>query len=199
MCELHRELKAGSTKGLVGLTFDDAYENFLQHALPILEESGFSATVFAVAGLIGRENTWAHSFAPVPRMKLLGVDGLRELMERGIEIGSHSMSHPKVGGLDPEALDKEVAGSRRVLSEVLDAQVYGFCYPYGSLDSAAAQAARRAGYAYACAYKKRVEQSVYDWPRMFVGERDSALRLTVKRAAYSPYAKITAKIGGDPV
>ena len=50
MRELSRAMTTGDTKRLVGLTFDDGYEDFLSTALPILEAVGFSATVFVVAG-----------------------------------------------------------------------------------------------------------------------------------------------------
>lgn len=186
--------RSTDARNLVGLTFDDAYQNFLDYALPVLESFGFSATVFAVAGRLGEQNSWIDKDAdPPPRMDLLGPEGLRELVERGIEVGSHTMTHPRLGEMNPEALDEEVADSRSVLREVLGTPVEGFCYPYGSLNGAAVQVARKAGYAYACAYKARVERSVYDLPRMFVGERDGPLRLAVKLKVYSPYARITSK------
>ncbi len=53
--ELLRAVTSGTAKGLVGLTFDDAYEDFLHTALPILERFGFSATLFAL-GSLPREN-----------------------------------------------------------------------------------------------------------------------------------------------
>lgn len=188
-----RSPKAGA-RNLVGLTFDDAYRNFLDNALPVLESFGFSATVFAVAGRLGEQNSWIDDDTdPPPRMDLLGPEGLRELVERGVEVGSHTMTHPRLGETDSGALDEEVNDSRGVLREILGIPVEGFCYPYGSLNEASVQAVRKAGYAYACAYKARVERSVYDLPRMFVGERDGPLRLTVKLKAYSPYARITSK------
>ena len=37
----------------VVLTFDDGYLSVLEHALPVLQPHGFSATVFLVAGMMG--------------------------------------------------------------------------------------------------------------------------------------------------
>ena len=51
-------LRSGSTEKLVALTFDDGYVNFYNTALPILDAHNFSATVFPVAGLIGKSNVW---------------------------------------------------------------------------------------------------------------------------------------------
>jgi peptidoglycan/xylan/chitin deacetylase (PgdA/CDA1 family) len=184
-------LRAAGTKGarkLVGLTFDDGYDNFLYAALPILERYGFSATVFAVGGMLGAENTWDEW----PRMRLLGAEGIREAAKRGMEVSSHGMSHIRLSGLRTEQLEKEVVESRRVLGEILDEAVEGFCYPYGSVDGAAAQSARRAGYAYACACLTRVESNIYDLPRPPVWEIDGPLMLMAKLKVFPLYFEVTS-------
>lgn len=180
MRELYSAMSFGDTRGLVGLTFDDGYEDFLGTAVPTLEKLGFSATVFVVAGMLGKENTWEHGDGPRSRLRLLEADGVREVLERGMEVGSHSVTHPRLSGLDSETLIHEVGDSRQILSEIVNAPIEGFCYPYGALDGAAVQAARGVGYVYAVATKKQVEGGLYDWPRTYVGEKDSPLRLGAK-------------------
>lgn len=187
MRELLQAWKSGSVKGLVGLTFDDGYEDFLYTALPVLERFGFSATVFVVAGMLGGENDWEHYFSPRSRLKLVGAAGIREISERGMEVGSHSMHHPALPNLEIETLETEVSDSRRVLSEVLSADVEGFCYPYGILDHASIQAVRRAGYAYACAANARVEWTIHDLPRTPVADRDRLLRFAAKLMIHAQY------------
>jgi len=173
-------MNTGDARGLVGLTFDDGYEDILSTALPTLETLGFSATLFVVAGMLGEENTWEHRGGPVPRLRLLEADGVREVSERGMEIGSHSVTHPRLSGLDSGTLIREVGDSRQMLSEIVNAPVEGFAYPYGAVDRPAVRAARNAGYVYAVATKKQVEGGLHDWPRTYVGEKDSLLRLGVK-------------------
>lgn len=180
MRELCRAMNTGDTRGLVGLTFDDGYEDFLSAALPTLERLGFSATVFVVTAMLGKVNTWEHRGVPRVQLRLLEANGVREISERGMEVGSHTVTHPRLPGVDPEALVHEVSNSRHVLSEILGAPVKGFCYPYGDLDGQAIRAARRAGYAYAVGTKKSIEHGLYDWPRTYVGEKDSPLRLGLK-------------------
>src|SRR5829696_8401847 len=130
MRELYLALNAGEAKGLVGVTFDDGYEDFLGAAVPRLEKLGFSATVFVVAGMLGKENTWEHGGGPRPQLRLLGADGVREALERGMEIGSHSVTHLRLSGLDSGTLIDEVSNSRQMLSEIVNAPVEGFSYPY---------------------------------------------------------------------
>jgi peptidoglycan/xylan/chitin deacetylase (PgdA/CDA1 family) len=186
--ELLRAVGTERVKGLVGLTFDDGYDNFLYDALPILEKYGFSATVFVVSGMLGAENTWDDG----PRMRLLGAEGIREAAKRGMEIGSHGMRHIRLSGLRTEQLEKEVVESRRVLGEILDEAVEGFCYPYGSVDGTAIQSARRAGYAYACATWMRVESSIYDLPRPPVWEIDGPLMLRAKLKVFPLYFEVAS-------
>jgi peptidoglycan/xylan/chitin deacetylase (PgdA/CDA1 family) len=180
MRELCRAMTTGDARGLVGLTFDDGYDDFLSTALPALETLGFSATVFFVAGMLGEENTWEHRGGPRPQLRLLEADGVREVSERGMEVGSHTVTHPRLSGLDPEMLAREVGDSRRMLGEIVGTPVEGFSYPYGDLDGPAVRAARSAGYDYAVATKKQIEYGIYDWPRTYVGEKDSPLRFGAK-------------------
>ena len=183
--ELWQATERTAASRLVGLTFDDGYQDFLTAALPILERYGFTATVFVVAGLLGGENRWDGG----PRRPLLGKNELREVMARGIEIGCHGMSHTKLAGLDRTTLLREVQDSRELLSGLLGEAVEGFCYPYGSLDEPAIQAVRETGYSYGCGVKVPLtEVSPFSLPRMHVGQRDGYLRLTVKRHLYTPYA-----------
>ena len=186
MRKLYLAMSAGDAGGLVGITFDDGYEDFLSAALPTLERLGFSATVFVVAGMLGKENTWEHRGGPRLPLRLLDANGVREISERGIEVGSHTVTHPRLPGLDPETLVHEISDSRQRLGEIVGAPVEGFCYPYGNLDDPAIRAARRAGYLYAVGTKRSIEYGLYDWPRTYVGDKDSPLRLGVKLRA-SPF------------
>jgi putative peptidoglycan lipid II flippase len=185
--ELYQAKERGAASRLVGLTFDDGYRDFLTSALPILERYGFTATLFIVAGLLGGENDWDKEG---PRLPLLDKDELREVMARGIEIGSHGLSHVRLAGMDHATLTREVQDSRELLSVLLGEAVDGFCYPYGSLDGPAVRAVQEAGYAYGCGVKvPSAAVSRFSLPRTHVGERDGVLRLTVKRHLYRPYAQ----------
>jgi peptidoglycan/xylan/chitin deacetylase (PgdA/CDA1 family) len=192
--ELRRAMSTGDDRNLVGLTFDDGYKDFLHTAMPVLESLGFSATVFVVVGMLGKENRWKHTYNPRPRMELLGAMDLHEVTRRGMEVGSHSVTHPDLSGLKPQLLESEVKDSRQMLGELLGKEVEGFCYPYGSLDRTAVEAVRQAGYAYACGWRTQPEHSVYDWPRIPVSERDNDLRLAVKLKVYPQYSWVARNL-----
>jgi peptidoglycan/xylan/chitin deacetylase (PgdA/CDA1 family) len=129
----------------VVLTFDDAYENFYEYALPLLQLHGFPATVYAISGMLGQSATWlaedGHAAPP-----LMTGARLRELRSARIEIGSHSVSHIRLAGQSPDVVRAQVAQSKAALEDVLGTSVDHFCYPYGSHDLHAVQAVAEAGY-----------------------------------------------------
>ncbi len=178
--ELLQARARGGGARMVALTFDDGYVDFLTEALPILERYRMTSTVYVVAGRLARQNDWDDG----PRLDLLSADQVREVAAAGHEIGSHSLTHPHMAGLDPAQLREETATSREILEDVLGGPVPGFCYPYGDWDDAAAQAVRDAGYDHACVVKDYSRADRFTVPRFYVGQRDDALRLGVKLAVH---------------
>jgi peptidoglycan/xylan/chitin deacetylase (PgdA/CDA1 family) len=174
-------LRAGDTRKLVGITFDDGYLSVLENALPVLKRHQFSATVFVIADRLGATNEW-DADTPWP---LLSAAQVGELAEAGLEIGSHSATHIRLAGTDADQLATEVSGSRQRLREVTESAIEGFAYPYGSMDAAARRAVRDAGYDYACAVSApRDALGLMALPRLYVGQRDGAARMTAKRLLF---------------
>jgi len=176
-------LRADDRAGLVGLTFDDGYRDFVTHVMPVLARYGWSATVFVVAGALGGTNDWDR---PGPDKPLMTADEVRTAAAAGIEIGSHSLHHRRLTGVEDGALDAEVRRSRAILCELTGQDVDGFCYPYGDVAAREADAVRAAGYGYGCAVRRSVPDGRYEpdgryaIARTFVGDRDSAPRLYAK-------------------
>jgi len=116
------------------LTFDDALANFFDSAAPVLNDLGFTATIFAVAGYAGRTNEWPGHPAQIPRMPLLSWHDMRELTKQGFEIGCHTMTHIPLSGLGPEDLQHEIVQSKHLLEDRLGHSVTTSTYPYGIFD-----------------------------------------------------------------
>lgn len=130
----------------VALTFDDAYVDFLEHAAPVLAEYRYPACVYAVAGMLGGKSDWVapEGLTPAP---LMDATQLREVQAMGFTVGSHTMSHPRLARVESMAsITRELVDSKRVLEDTLGRQVDHFCYPYGSHDLRAVDAAAAAGY-----------------------------------------------------
>lgn len=174
---LMRAHRNGAAAGLVGLSFDDGYRDFVEEAMPALAEHGFTATVYVVADRLGGYNDWDEQG---PRKPLMTAGQVREAAAAGVEIGSHGLTHRRLAGLDARDLAAQVTDSRHVLEDLTGQEVAGFCYPYGSLDDAAVEAVEQAGYAYACAVSPGAHSGVHAIPRCYVGDRDGPLHLTAK-------------------
>ncbi|HET7101593.1 MAG TPA: polysaccharide deacetylase family protein [Terriglobia bacterium] len=127
------------------LTFDDAYEDFMSNAFPVLDRLGFKATVFVVVDRIGKTNEWdvAGGFKSKP---LLRLEQIRELHRHGVHFGSHTLTHARLTGVSDSDLECEVRDSKHKLEDLLGAEVPCFAYPWGMADMRARSAVARAGY-----------------------------------------------------
>lgn len=115
------------------ITFDDGTETDLVLAAPHLQDAGFGATFFVVAGWVGRPG-------------FLNKQQVRELAEQGFEIGSHGMTHAFLSDLDDAQLRVEIADSKAKLEEMTGRRVDHISCPGGRWDARVAQVAREAGY-----------------------------------------------------
>lgn len=179
--ELLRARAAGKAAGLVGLTFDDGYTDFLTRALPLLRRYDCTATLFVLPGRLGVENVWD----PLgPRKSLLTAEGIREVAESGQEIGSHGLLHQDLTAATDDVLQQELRGSRDLLRELTGTLPEGFCYPYGHLDARVIEATRAAGYAYACAIDPGRLAGPHALPRTHVSQADGGARLRIKQVRH---------------
>ena len=174
--ELLRAQEQGRARGLVGLTFDDGYADFLDHAVPLLEKHRMTGTLYVVAGRLGGANDWDDG----PRLPIMDADQVRAVAAAGHEVGSHTMTHPRLAGADPAVLAAEVGDSRRVLEDVLQAEVAGFCYPYGSFDAVAADAVLAAGYDHACVTGDYDPGDRFTLPRCYVSPGDTTVHVVAR-------------------
>ena len=111
------------------ITFDDAFEDFAQVAVPILKRHGFSALVFVPTRRLGHPEGWQG--ANVPARPLMDWDTVRALAEDGIEFGGHSRTHANLTRLSAADREDEIAGCAEDLSAQIGQPVEGFAAPYG--------------------------------------------------------------------
>jgi peptidoglycan/xylan/chitin deacetylase (PgdA/CDA1 family) len=130
----------------VVITFDDGYRSLHQYALPILARHHFRATVFAIAGYIGRPNLWDVKFF-LPRFQHLDWSELRELMAAGWEIGSHSLKHDYLPALTEDELRRDLSDSRKILEDNLQSPVRHLSLPFGRGNGQVYRIAQEVGYA----------------------------------------------------
>ena len=67
-------------------------------------------------------------------------------MDRGMEIGSHTLTHAALPNLTRQKLAHELQASRKKLEDMLGTPVSALCYPKGRFDRRVCAAAAEAGY-----------------------------------------------------
>jgi peptidoglycan/xylan/chitin deacetylase (PgdA/CDA1 family) len=164
------ELVASGAESGVALTFDDGFVNFADVAWPLLCEYAMPATVFVATDWVGRENAWDPQDARIPRLPLMGWTTLGDLAREGLDVQSHTCSHPHLEALGERELRRELIESRTAIAERLGHDVHGVAYPYGGYDARVASAAQAAGYAYAVTTELRplgeADASPFALPRL---------------------------------
>ncbi|MDX6628447.1 MAG: hypothetical protein QOH00_693 [Gaiellales bacterium] len=133
------------------ITFDDGLADFRDQALPALADAGLVSTLFVTTGFLeGSPRAFLDSRPAGPWLDPAAV---RELREAGVEIGAHSQSHPHLDTLSTRAARTEIATSKEVLEQILEAPVLSFAYPHGFFSRSLHRLVRECGYRSACAVK----------------------------------------------
>jgi peptidoglycan/xylan/chitin deacetylase (PgdA/CDA1 family) len=184
-------LAAGERRGL-HVTFDDAYVGVLD-ALPVLERLGLPATIFVSAGFAdeGRPlavpELAADAEAHPELLATMTWDQLREVAARGVEIGSHTISHPHLTQLTDAELDRELTDSKQRVGDELGRPARLLAYPYGEHDSRVHDAVRRAGYSAAFAqWPGSSLRNPLALPRVSFYRGESLRRITLKTTRLGP-------------
>ncbi|SFR66610.1 polysaccharide deacetylase family protein [Halogeometricum limi] len=148
----------------VALTFDDAYDDFAENALPVLREYGVPATLFVPVDFVGAApEGYAYRFARSPteyeafndpasfadetvrdpgvmsweRLRAVASDPL-------VTVGTHTRTHPDLARIhDRAVLEREIVGARDELEDRLGVTVDRFCYPFGRYSEEAVDVVRR--------------------------------------------------------
>lgn len=131
------------------ITFDDGFRSVFTHALPTLTELGLRATQFLVANRLGDTSRWDQDEGE-PAEPLMNAAEVRAWLQAGQEIGSHTLTHPRLGQLPTAAARAQLRDSRARLEDAFGRPVRHFCYPYGDYDARARELAAEAGYRTAC-------------------------------------------------
>lgn len=170
------------------VTFDDAYKN-VTAGLAVLEPLHVPATVFACSAYAenGRPldvpELAAEARAYPEEMATMSWEELRGLAERGVEIGSHTVTHAHLTRLSDGELSRELQDSRSRLEDELGRPCTLLAYPYGENDGRVREAARRAGYAAAFALRETfASPDTFALPRVDLYRKDTPLRARLKTA-----------------
>lgn len=174
----------------LAITFDDAFASVKQHAAPILARHGVPATVFAPTAYMdgGKRLGWPgiehwQRSASADELEAMDWSDLKQLVELGWEIGSHTRTHPRLTLVDDPSLTLELEASREELSDRLGRSCETIAYPYGDVDEHVVEGAKSAGYLAGAALSRGLHRlGPYLQPRVGVYHDDSWPRFQLKIA-----------------
>lgn len=183
LVKLAQDIRAGKVqRNTIVITFDDGYADNLHNALPILEEFKVPATIFMTVGYINQNKHfyWDENTPPDDRGRPMTLEETKQLSNSHlIEIGGHTMSHPKLSKLPEKEQLMEIANGKKRLEEFLNVPLLSFAYPFGgkdSFDEKTIELVKKAGFNYACSniHEKVTNFSnIYALPRFLVKNWDA--------------------------
>lgn len=142
------------------LTFDDGLKTSVR-AAELLHELEISACFYVVTGIVGerdqrRRDDFCRQRLRIEPTELMDWDDLSYLLELGHEVGSHTVSHPRLADA-ADQLRPELEKSFEALASRLGIERLHFAWPFGDFASAPSTVvaeATAAGYA-SCASAER--------------------------------------------
>ena len=117
-----------SSKKKIILTFDDGYKDFMNNALPILEEFNYPATVFVSIEYLqqAKKETIPDYWNAWDKMSW---DELKTIATNPkITFGSHGYHHSKMTEITKQDMTKEIKKSKLILEKELKRSIDFFCY-----------------------------------------------------------------------
>lgn len=129
---------------VVALTFDDAYEDFLTVAKPVLDSYGFNAFVFVPTNYVGKHADWDRRYGV--KRKMLDWEQITYLSASGYIIGSHFTEHTAITCLDTDSIIQGFLDSNYLLEKHTGQRTIAVAYPYGAYQDAITRVAKYTGY-----------------------------------------------------
>jgi peptidoglycan/xylan/chitin deacetylase (PgdA/CDA1 family) len=146
----------------VAITFDDGLEDVYSAVFPILQKTQARITAFLITRYLDHKN-------------YLKSSEIREMAQSGlVEIGSHTVTHPRLDLLTDEQAKAQIVDSKTILEKDYGSPVPSFAYPHGLFNKQTPKLVEDAGYRIAVStiYGAEANQkNRYFLPRINVGQR----------------------------
>lgn len=129
------------------LTFDDGTDDAIKRTLPLLRRHQQRATFFVIAGFTAPDGAPRHfEEGRSGRKGYLNWPEVRALRDAGMEIGSHTVRHPRLSNLPKATARSEIVESKQMLEAGLGQPVEFFAYPFTARRKETRSLVRAAGY-----------------------------------------------------
>ena len=116
------------------ITFDDGYMDNYYNAFPILKDFNMVATIFCITSNLDGSY-------------YLSENAIKEMSDYGIDIQSHTVTHPQLNKLTYNQQLSELKESKKTLEYITGKKIDSIAFPYGNFNDETIKAAKDAGYA----------------------------------------------------
>ncbi len=145
--ELQKSFNSGTVNDLKSnalgkfvITFDDGYKNVLS-TKDFLAHQDIKPVLFVLP------NTAQPNFLELGQeFERLSTKDIKDLINAGWEIGSHTMTHADLTKLSREELEKEIVESKKELEKELGISIKYISYPKGRYNAQIEELVKKAGY-----------------------------------------------------
>ena len=175
----HPVIEFPREKRAFALTFDDGYDDFFKWAFPVLNEHGFTATVFLVTDNVDGYSNWQGD----EDSSMLTWKHIRELNSNGISFGSHTCTHAYLPYLTEDEAWHEIYASREILEMKLNHECTLFAYPFGESTPGLQRLVQNAGYKAALGARTG-KPGLYNWWRNAGTPNNTLLSFSFKLTWY---------------
>ncbi len=134
--------------GSIAITFDDGYRSIFTNAYAALKEFGFAATLFINIDFIENRVKDGQCWSSWPALSWQEVDQLSGA--GGLSIGSHALSHVRLGELGVQQARHQILESKRIIEDNIKEKVWAFSYPHGSFNGKIKRILQEGGFSCAC-------------------------------------------------
>lgn len=141
------------------ITLDDGYSDNYTNAYPVLREFGFKATVFIITNTVEGGGSY------------LNAEQIKEMDKNGIDMESHTVSHPRLNELSYDKQMSEMKESKEYLEKLLNKDINYIAYPYGNFNENTLKAVEEIGYKMAVSTKSGLaakSDGIYKLHRIYI-------------------------------
>lgn len=144
------------------LTFDDGYKSMYEKVFPLLLARKMQGTFFLYPSKFDTSN------GLTPQM-------VKEMAQKGMEIGSHTLNHVDLTKVKLDQQKKELSHSKKILEELTEKPIHFLCYPAGRYNGQVIEEVQKHGYWGAVTTqmgKTFYQQDPYSWKRIRINYSD---------------------------
>ena len=176
------QINSAKNKQII-ITFDDGYKDLISNVLPILKKHNFNATCFVVSNLLGKKNMWDVGKKNFIQKDLMNLNDVREWVDNGMFIGSHSHNHLDLTSLNIDKMTNELTYSKKILEDKTGVKIKNFSYPYGKVNNLVYRKTKEIFEKATTTNRGRFDVNIHDFhliPRIDMGKNLSLFKIYIK-------------------